>query len=105
MFCQLGSSSGNLPQFVDWGFDPSPISQSAALSDLMDINEYLLLLPACFCEKRITRLYHKMPKALKSQVAMFRHLIIEKSFLKLFTMRNMLKEHSIMAINKIFFEK
>lgn len=43
-----------------------------------------------------------MPKALKSQVAMFRHLIIEKSFLKLFTMRNMLKEHSIMAINRFF---
>lgn len=46
--------------------------------------------------------YHKQPKALKSQVAMFRLLFIKKSFLKLLTMRNILKEHSIIAINRFY---
>jgi len=56
----------------------------------------------CGKGKKFTRLCYKSPEALESQVAMFRLLFIKKSFLKLFTMRTILKEHSIIAINKCY---
>lgn len=44
----------------------------------------------------------KRPKALKYQAAMFRLLVIDESSLKLFTMRNTLKEHNIIGMKRFY---